>query len=207
MCLLYTGSDLSAWLESNPPATSQCPVCKSQIKDIQEDVIPIYSGGGTSGKKQIDPRTKPRPKPRVQPAPTSTTTTGGSLGWLNNGGLFGPFWDLSGPGTAMGISGLPIYPGMTLGWSSGPRPVHLAGPRGMTVGYAGVPQPGAPLSPEQQELARRQQRNALIAFIVMIVIFSIRKSCSIPEFYYTISRKQDHSANLSFNSPNSRHLR
>lgn len=67
-----------------------------------------------------------------------------------------------------------------MGWSGGTRPVHLAGPRGMTMGtYAGIP-PGAPMTAEMQEAARRQQRNALIAFVVMIVLFSLR------EYYFYV---------------------
>lgn len=73
-----------------------------------------------------------------------------------------------------------------MGWSGGTRPVHLAGPRGMTMGtYAGMPH-GAPMTAEMQEQARRQQRNALIAFVVMIILFSLREFREIPFIAFTM---------------------
>lgn len=144
-------------------------------------MIPIYSGGGSSSKKQIDPRTKPRPKPNVVPAPPPTTSTSRLGGWLGSGGPLGPYWDFGGPGTVAGPTGWTVqagvfpFPGLSMGWTGGTRPVHLAGPRGMTLGtYSGMP-PGTVMTPEMQEAARRQQRNALIAFVVMIILFSLRE--------------------------------
>lgn len=163
------GSDLSAWLDSNPPATSQCPVCKSQIRDVQEEVIPIYSGGAVGiERKEIDPRTRPRPKPRVNPA-LPPPSRGGLFG--GGGGIPGinPFWDL-GAGSGWTVqAGMFPFPGVGFGWSSQPR--------GMVRPFdpANLP-PG--VTPEQaREQARIQQRNALIAFVVMIVLFSLRECC------------------------------
>lgn len=100
---------------------------------------------------------------------------------MGSGGPLGPYWDFGGPGAAAGPGGWTVqagvfpFPGLSMGWTGGTRPVHLAGPRGMTLGtYAGMPH-GAVLTPEMQEAARRQQRNALIAFVVMIILFSLRE--------------------------------
>lgn len=89
-------------------------------------------------------------------------------------GPFGPATLVEPAGWAVQAGVFP-FPGLSMSWSSGARPIHLAGPRGMTMGtYAGLP-PGAPMTPEMQEAARRQQRNALIAFVVMIILFSLRE--------------------------------
>lgn len=156
---LAIGSDLSAWLDSNPPTSSSCPVCKSVIKDIQEEVIPIYSGS-TSSSKQVDPRTRPRPKPKVNPAAVPAQRSG-----LFGGGMQGisPFWDFGG-GAGSGWTvqaGVFPFPGMSFGWSSGTRP--------MAMGNAAQAQ----TQEEAQEQARTQQRNALITFVVMIVLFAL----------------------------------
>ncbi|KAL7010045.1 hypothetical protein EMMF5_000064 [Cystobasidiomycetes sp. EMM_F5] len=149
---LFCWSDISAWLDSDPPRTSSCPVCKSAIKDTQEDIFPIYSGG-TDSKKQIDPRTKPRPKPKVEAAPPLARP--GGFGLFDNGG-----WQIQ--------AGM-FLPGLSLGWSNAPRMQPFMNPRL----FPGAP----PVTPQQQaaaqEQARVQQRNALIAFAVMIVLFSI----------------------------------
>lgn len=138
-------------------------------------MIPIYSGG-VGSKKQIDPRTKPRPKPKVTPAPQSRSSTGG--GFFGGGA---PFWDFgAGQGGGAGGGGWQVqagvfpFPGLSMSWSNGPRPIVGGGP----MLYNGLP-PGAPLTPEMQEQARRQQRNALIAFVVMIVLFSLRECLTI----------------------------
>jgi hypothetical protein len=157
-------------------------------------VIPIYSGGGTSGKKQIDPRTKPRPRPRVTPAPPLGSTSRGF------GNFFGPtpFWDMGVPGAGPGgwtvQAGVFPFPGLSLGWSGGgARAVPPLGGRGPIAPgmYGGLPAGVAPLTPEMQEAARRQQRNALIAFVVMILLFSL---CELLK-YRIVYTSRDHQGN------------
>ena len=162
-CGADEGTDLSAWLDSNPPTTSHCAVCKSPIKDIQQDVIPIYGGGaGASGTSQeVDPRKRPRPKPKVVPAAASPSR--------------GAFWDPFAPG-AMGQAGWSVqagmfpFPGLAFGWSNQPT-LGAGGP--MHAATTQLP-PGV-TQEEAHAQARAQQRNSLIAFVVMIVLFSLRE--------------------------------
>lgn len=155
-------------------------MCKSQIKDVQEEVIPIYSGGRSS-KKEIDPRTRPRPKPKVVPAPTSQTSAAGSRGLFGVGGGFqgiSPFWDVGGGPGGSGWTvqaGVFPFPGLSFGWSSANggagAPLRQPGP----AIYARTLNP--PLNPQEaQEQARIQQRNALILFGIMILLFTLRES-------------------------------
>lgn len=165
---LPSGSDLSNWLDSDPPKTSACPVCKSQIKDIQQDVFPIYSGSG-NGKKQVDPRTKPRPKPSVTPAPQAAPQQRGT-------GLFGtPLFDSGGWTVQAGVF---PFPGLSMGWSN----QNAARLHATRFGLDPM-QSMQDMTPEQRaaatEQARIQQRNALIAFVVMIVLFSLSKSTAL----------------------------
>jgi hypothetical protein len=177
-----TGSDLSSWLDSNPPASSQCPVCKSQLKDVQEDVIPIYSGG-RSNKKEIDPRSKPRPKPKLQPAPPLSGLRTGGAGLFSGMQGISPFWDIGG-GPGGGGNGWSVqagvfpFPGLSFAWNSNAATRHTATlHRHSALGAA-----GSEITAEQaQEQARVQQRNALIAFVVMIILFTLREcSCTDP---------------------------
>lgn len=111
---------------------------------------------------------------------------------MGSGGPLGPYWDFGGPGAAAGPGGWTVqagvfpFPGLSMGWTGGTRPVHIAGPAGMrmTMGPAAAAGMGhgAILTPEMQEAARRQQRNALIAFVVMIILFSLRESRALSFF-------------------------
>jgi hypothetical protein len=77
-----------------------------------------------------------------------------------------PFWDMGGVAAGSGWTvqaGMFPFPGMSLGWSNTQRVQTQMGqlPQGVT-----------------QEEARRQQRNALITFIVLIVLFALMSTLS-----------------------------
>lgn len=66
------------------------------------------------------------------------------------------------------------FPGLSFGWSNAqPQPRIIAGGGGGTALFNTLP-PG--VTPEEaQEQARIQQRNALIAFAIMVLLFSLRE--------------------------------
>ena len=77
-----------------------------------------------------------------------------------------PFWDLGGNAGWTVQAGM--FPGMmSFGWSNMPR----------TQGVGGTLPPGV-TQEEAQEQARVQQRNALITFVVLIVLFALMTTLS-----------------------------
>lgn len=88
-----------------------------------------------------------------------------------------PFWDVGGTGGWTVQAGMFPFPGMSFGWSSaGGQPTR-----------AGVQARPGMTQEEVQEQARVQQRNALVTFIVMIVLFALITTLSEMDVSYTAS--------------------
>ena len=114
------------------------------------------------------------------PAPSLAPPSGRAGIFGIGGGGINPFGDFAGPATGGGggwtvQAGVFPFPGLSFGWSNpGARNNghHQQAAGGV---FAHTLNPG--ITPaEAQEQARIQQRNALIAFVIMILLFTLRKS-------------------------------